>query len=288
VPAGRRAASLAVFLLALASAGCAMRSDVRRLEMQLLSQQREAARADSALTANLASIARLVQQLLDSLALQRDTLTRLRGDVRVELYNVQRQLVAIQELTGQSQQRLTELRAELERRSEQLAAALPAPGAPAQPAAPGAPATQAGAAAPAAPGAPAPGPAAQPGAEELIELSIQQLRRGSPGTARVGLAEFLRRFPQHARAVDAEFFSGEAWAAEGRNDSAAAAYQRVVQRYPLSPRAPTALYRLGAAAQTAGRTAEARNHFARITTAYPNSEEATLARERLRTLPPNR
>ena len=51
----------------------------------------------------------------------------------MELYNVEQQLVAVQELTGQSQQRLTELRTQLEQRSEQIAAqgTAPAPGSPA-------------------------------------------------------------------------------------------------------------------------------------------------------------
>ena len=298
----RRRAVLAALVVPLAAGACALRSDVTRVELQLAEQRIAAARADSARTANLAALARLVQTLVDSLNAQQAVIARVRADLRLELLNVEQQLVQIQELTGQSQQRLTELRARLDESAQQLAALLPAPGAaPAGPPAPGAPAradTTAAAAAPAgqqAAGPPSPKPAVtgavappEPTADQLVELSLQQLRRNSPSTARAGFAEFLRRFPQNPRAVDAEFFTGEAWTAEGNADSAAAAYQRVVQRYPASPRAATALYRLGLRALQAGRRDEARTLFTRLTTAYPTSDEAALARERLRALPPGR
>jgi tol-pal system protein YbgF len=288
--------------LALATGGCAMRTDVVRLERQIATQQREMARADSARAASLAAVARLVQGLLDSLAVQQDALTRLRGDLRVELFNVQQQLVAIQELTGQSQQRLSELRSQIDQRSGQIAAPPPEPPA-AQPAPGGAPPSAPGAAAPvpvgttpsvAAPGAltppgtPANPVTPEPTADQLMELALQQLRRGSPGTARVAFAEFLRRFRAHPRAADAEFFTGEAWAAEQRADSAAAAYRRVVDRYPASPRAASALYKLAVRALGAERRDEARTLFNRVVTAYPSSEEAALARDQLRSLTPGR
>ena len=181
------------------------------------------------------------------------------------------------------------MRAQLDERSQQVAAVLAAPGAqPPVPAGPGGtPARLPGDTTAAAPPAAGPAPA-EPTADQLMELSLQQLRRNSPGTARAGFAEFLRRFPRHPRAADAEFFSGEAWAAEQRPDSAVAAYQRVVQRYASSPRAATALFRLGTRAQQANRKDEARTYFTRLTAAYPTSDEAALARERLRALAPPR
>lgn len=298
----RGAALLAALALPLASGGCALRSDVTKLRLQLDAQQREVVRADSARAANLAAIARLVQTLIDSLTAQQSALGRVRADLRLELLHVQQQLVQIQELTGQSQQRLTELRAQLDERSQQLAAIAVAPAAPPAGAPARAPGDTAGPVAARPPVAgqqpPAPQPAGQPPApaaappeptaDQLIELSLQQLRRNSPSTARAGFAEFLRRFPQHPRAADAEFFGGEAWAAEGNADSAAATYQRVVQRYATSPRAATALYRLGLHALQAGRRDEARTFLQRLVTSYATSDEAALARERLRALPPSR
>lgn len=257
-------------------AGCALRSDVTKLRLQMNVQEQTAAQRDSAARANLAAIARLVQGILDSLAVQQSAVTGLKGDLRVDLYNIQQQLVAVQELTGQSQQRLTELRAQLEQRSEQLAA---------QPAA--APRDTAAGAAPPAAGAgaaPANAAGAQPAPDQLMELALQQLRRGSPATARMAFAEFLKLYPTHPRAGDAWFFIGESWTAEQRGDSAAAAYLRVVQRFPGSGHAAAALYKLGMIAAAAGRRDEARSQFNQLVSAYPLSDEAALAREQLRTL----
>ncbi len=289
-----RLKNLALICAVVPLGGCALRSDVNRLELQLAQSRMERARADSANTANLGAIARMIQSLYDSLAAQTDVVTRLRGDTRIELYNIEQQLVAIQELTGQSQQRLTELRGQMDERFQALLAApqqaqgqANPPGAqPGAPAQPGQGQPTPGQANPPAGGnaaAPAPVDAAPP-ADQLIEMSIAQLRRGSPATARLGLQEFLRRYPANPRAVDAQYFTGEAWAADHNLDSAAAAYRAVVTQYPTAPRAATAAYKLGLLAAQAGQRDSARTWFNRVVSQFPNSEEAALARDQLRQL----
>jgi tol-pal system protein YbgF len=186
-----------------------------------------------------------------------------------DLISIQQQLVQIQALTGQSQVRLTELQTQLEARSEQLNAAPPA----------AADTTTAPVA-----GQPAPGPAAGgPSAEQMYAASLQQLRRGSPGTARMGFRELLRQYPTHARAPDATYFVGETFAAEAP-DSAAFYYARVVESYPQSPRASSALYKLGLLAERRKDVDAARGYFQRVVRDYPRSDEAALARDRLKTL----
>jgi tol-pal system protein YbgF len=263
---------LVAVLMAGLSAGCAMHSDVVRLEQQLEQQRRDHQRSDSVIAANVAGLARLLQGVADSLTAEQAVVAQLRGDVRVSMYNVQQQLVAIQELTGQSQQRLSELRGQLEHSQRQLGTGGAAPPPPAGQAAAVAPAGQQP-------------DMREPTPEQLIDISVAQLRRGSPEAARVGFAEFVRRYPTHARMADVLFFTGEAWSAEQRADSAAAAYRAVVQRFPQSIRAPSSLYKLGMQALAAGRTSEARDAFSRVVSAYPQSDEAALARDRLRSLP---
>jgi len=262
----------ATVLLAAGLGGCALRSDVTRLQLQVQAQQLDAARRDSVTQANLAAIARMLQGTLDSLAAQQAAITGMRGDVRVDLYNIEQQLVAVQELTGQSQQRLTELRAQMAQREQQAAQAPPAP----------APAVaESGSAA--APGA-APAAESAPDPDQLMELGLQQLRRGSPATARSAFAEFLKLYPTNARAGDAVFFTGEAWTADQQTDSAAAAYRTVVQQYPASGHVAAALFRLGVIAGNAGHPDQARRYFNQLIGAYPLSDEAALAREQLRSL----
>ena len=242
----------AALVLAIAVTGCALKSDVRRVEAQVGDLRAETARADSARAAALeairADLADVERRLSDALAAQAGILTVVRGEVRQELLAVQQQLVQIQELTGQSQQRLSELRSQIERRT--AATPLDTSG------------------------------MATPGAAEIFEASLQQLRRGAVGTAREGFRQFLASYPHHERAPDALYFIGESFE-RGEPDSAAAVYEQVVTRHPRSPRAPQALYKLGLLAEQRGQGAAARLFYERVVRDYPRSSEASLAREKL-------
>jgi len=268
----RAGAWLALFALG----GCASKGDLRRVEEQLLLSRGENQRADSARAAELAQVLGLQRRILDSLeGLERSLgglsvqLQGLRGDFSNDLISVQQQLVQIQALTGQSQQRLTELQTQLEARSEQLnaapAAAVPDTG---------------GAGGGAAPGQPAVG---APSAEQIYAASLQQLRRGSPATARMGFRELLRLYPSHERVPDATYFLGESFAAESP-DSAAVFYARVAADFPRSTRAASAVYKLGLLAERKKDLEAARRYFTSVVRDYPRSDEAALARDRLKTL----
>jgi tol-pal system protein YbgF len=249
--------------------GCASKGDLRRVEEQLVLQRQETLRADSARAAELAQVLGLQRQIMDSLESTNHALAgvgrqlqALRGDFANDLISVQQQLVQIQALTGQSQQRLTELQTQIEARSEQAAATA----APADTAAPAA----------------APSPSGGPSAEQIYSASLQQLRRGSPGTARLGFRELLRQYPQHERVPDAMYFLGETFAAEAP-DSAAAYYAKVVADFPQSPRAASSLYKLGLLAERRRDFEAARGYFTRVVRDHPRSDEAALARDRLKT-----
>ena len=253
------------FLISLTAAGvtlsgCALKGDVRRVERQVQEFRAEAARADSAraaeLDSSLVAVIALLQAVDDSLTSQQNQSRRMHAETRADMIDVRRQLVQIQELTGQSQQRLTELRQQLERRDRQPIAAGPGPGDSVV----------------VVPGLPPP--------DELFSLSLSQLRRGSPGAARLGFSQFLQAYASHERAPDAQYFIGESWAGSVV-DSAAAAYNAVVANYPDSPRAPASLYKLGLLAEQEGDASVARVFFERVMAGYPRSEEAALARERL-------
>jgi tol-pal system protein YbgF len=250
----------AAFALALGvTAGCASPGDVRRVETLVAMHRAESARADSARAAQLAELVQLQQRIMDSLTATRAQLRAIRGDVANDLYNVQQQLVQLQELTGQSQQRLSDLRAQLEARSAEINTAAPADTG-ARPSG-GAPAS----------------------ADQMYEASLQQLRRGSTATARLGLSELLRTYPTSPRVPDALYFIGQSYAAENP-DSARAYYNQVVQSHPDSPRAASALYNLGLLAERRKDTAAARDAYQRVVQRYPKSDEAALARDRLKAL----
>jgi len=242
-------------------AGCALKGDVRKVELQVQGTRAEVARLDSARHADRDSLLAVLGALEQALAAQQVLLTQLRGDFRTELQAVRVELATIQELTGQSQQRLSELR----RRFEE-----PVP-------APAVPVDSGGLVAAPAPGGPGPGPG------QMYEMSLQQYRRGSLSTARLGFQEFLRAYPQHERAPDALFYVGETFARDDP-DSAVAVYESVARRFPRSVRAPSALYKLGLMAEQRGDRAAARGYFSRVIAGYPRSDEAALARDKLQRL----
>jgi tol-pal system protein YbgF len=94
----------------------------------------------------------------------------------------------------------------------------------------------------------------------------------------------LRAHPTADVAPDAQFYLGEALAAEGNSNAADSAYATVVSRWPESPRAPTALYKRAVALESRGNLTAARAALNLLVQRYPRSDEAALARDRLRTM----
>ncbi len=261
---GRRLGRAGATAALVFTAGCfATRSDVRVLQGDILSFRTEAARADSARARQIASVVAALGTVADSARATSDRLSRFQGDTRGDLRSIQQQLLQIQELTGQSQRRLQELRADMEARAQQP---VPSPVAPAP-----------GDSAVVAPVQAAPGP------NQLYQLAYDQLRRGSYSAARAGFEELLRLYPTSELAPDAQINIAEAYAAEGIAASADSAYAAVVSKYPRSMRAPTGLYKLALSMARQGRRADARTAMDRVVREYPTSDEADLAREWLRT-----
>ena len=238
--------------------GCVSKSDIQGVQDDVALFKAETARRDSARAAQLTQVIQVQQRVMDSLTSSRKAVSQLRGDLASDLYNIQQQLVQLQELTGQSQQRLSELRTRLEARSEQISTT-----------APGDTST--------------PSPSSNASADQMYEASLAQLRRGSTSTARQGLREMLRTYPTSTRAGDALYFIGQSFAAENP-DSAAVYYDQVVQKYPTSSRAGSALYNLGLVAERRKETKKAREAYQRVVQKYPQSDEAALARDRLKAL----
>jgi tol-pal system protein YbgF len=243
-------------------AGCASKGDVQMVQGEVALLKAEMARRDSARAAELGQVIQLQRRVMDSLTASRQAVVQLKGDLSTDLYNIQQQLVQLQELTGQSQQRLTELRTRLEARGAQIETAPPAmPGDSARP-------------------DPSGGSAS---ADQMYEASLAQLRRGSLSTARLGLREMIRLYPTSERTPDALYFIGQSFASENP-DSAAAYYGQVMEKHPGSSRAPSALYNLGLLAERRKDNAGARAAYQRVAERYPQSDEAALARDRLKVL----
>lgn len=239
-----------LFVLALVPliGACATKGDLRDLqgEMQAMRASQDA----------------LLREILLQNDLLRDSLTiqdvRLRGDIMNRLLEMERQLVQIQELTGQGQQRLAEMRQELRRQEETIRSA-------------------------AVPGSTV-GGGATGDPEELYSAAEGALMRGSFTSARAGFEALVQSFPQHARVPQALLGIGETYEKTSEAERALAAYARVPELFPDSPQAPTALLRAGRIEAARNNRDEARTLFNQLVAAYEDSPEADTAREELREL----
>lgn len=279
---------LAPLALLPALACFATREDVRLLQADVLASRAQHTQSDSATRAQLTQMLVALGTVVDSLSLVSGRLNRFQGDVRGELHSLSQQLIQVQELGGQSQRRLQELRSALEQKAQEVVP-VPVPIGSARvtpPTTSAPPAAPANAPAPVSPPAPvgvAPVNVA-PGPNTLFQLSLDQLRRGSAVAARTGFQELLRQHPTSDVAGEAQFYLGEAYSAEGNRSAADSAYAMAAERYPTSPRASTAVYKRALGMEAAGNASAARALLTQLIEKYPRSDEAALARERLRVM----
>lgn len=265
-------ALLAPAVILTAGACFATRSDVRVLQadLQVVHEDVTRSRAESAArdSALHRSIDNALAKFGASLAVVSDTVRsmhlttmRLRGDVREDLQSIRQQLITVQELTGQSQRRIQELRADLEADASDRAAGSAAGDSTTRP-----PAGTSGGTA-----------AAAPGPAQLYQMAQDQLRRGSSGSARGAFAALLTAFPKSDLAPDALYGIAETYAAEGNGVAADSVYALVVARHPDSDRAPSALYKRATALRIIGQADRARVLYQQVVDRYPRSDAAVLA-----------
>lgn len=245
----------------LAAGGClASKGDIRLLQDQLVSMQTTQARADSLRRMQTDSVLALVERANDSVHTLSSRFLNFQAKTSSDLYDMGRQLITIQELTGQNQRRVQELRASLEASREAAPTQPPAPGDTTQPAAAG------------------PGPA------QLYQIAYDQLSRGAYGSARQAFQDLLTRYPSYEDAPAAQYYIGYAYDLEKNRAAADSVYQLVVSKYPKSPNAPTALYKYAQSQLAQGHRAQARSALERIVRDYPNSDESSFARDQLKTI----
>jgi tol-pal system protein YbgF len=253
----------AAFMLAGCFASVAQLDELRH---DVNTQRAEADANDSVRAMQLVEILTTLRNVTDSISLFSTRLNRMRAESQSDMRALKQDVSAIQATTGQSQERLQQLRAQIEQRNRQSSPPAASVTSPADTVNKSAP------------------PTGAPGPNELFQIGKDQLTRGGNSAARAAFTDFLQRFPDSELAADAQFYIAESYAAEASNGAADSAYAVVVSKYGESPRAPTALYKRGVIAQTAGRTTAAKRLYNDLIKRYPDSDEAELARERLRVL----
>ncbi len=256
--------------IAFTLAGCfASVAQLDELRNEVSTKRAEADANDSIRAVQLVEILTTLRNVTDSIAGFSTRLNRMRAESQSDMRALKQDVAAIQATTGQSQERLQQLRAQIEQRNRQAPPSAPPPAPEASDTVSSIPTGRA---------ADAPGP------NELFQIGKDQLTRGGNSAARSAFSDLLRRYPDSELAAEAQFYIAESYAAEGSKGAADTAYATVISKYGSSPRAPTALYKRGFNAQAAGRTTSAKRLYNDLIRRYPDSDEAELARERLRVL----
>ncbi len=275
--------------------GCvASKQDVLLLQTDLKSMRAEYAFRDSTRRVQFDSVIRTMVILNDSIRGLKGEVAAFQGNVLGDLFKVRDGLIEIRALTGQSQSRITELRAELEQRNAITPSTPPPAGAVTTPSVvPSStpPATTPPTTAPAivkpadsaAASSGTPPVSSAPGPNQLYTMALDQLRRGSTSAARAGFTDFLVQYPQHERAGDAQYYVAETLERDNKAIDAEAAYLSVYTRFPRSEKAPTAMFKRAALLGTQGKPDKVKEVLELLVRTYPRSDEADLARERLRT-----
>ena len=250
-----RVTGLVLLLVGVSLSACATKKDTDSIRAELAAVQ---ARND-ALAAQVTDLEESVSTALEA---QQALFVTIRGDLLRQLDDMERQLVEIQELLGQSQVVLQNLRERMELRQavrDEMEPMLPTD-------------SVGVAGAEVARGAGG-------DARSLYAAAIEQFRREAYNTARSGFQEFLVDYPADELAPDAQYYLAETYRMEGDANLALREYNRVVELYPNSRAAPTALYKAGLLQVEQGNRDSACQYFQRVLAGYPRSDESRLARD---------
>lgn len=137
-----------------------------------------------------------------------------------------------------------------------------------------------------------------PGAPDMYQAAYIDFSKGSYPLAIIGFREFLRRYPEHALAGNAQYWIGEAQLGLARSqanagqadrttqalEQAVQEFRKVVANHPRSGKAPAALYKEALTLIELKQPAVAQARLQYLVDNFPQAAEASLAREQLTAL----
>lgn len=249
--------------IALVSSGCffATKSDFDKLQADIVGTRAGSSAADSVQRAYLIDVSRSVRALNDSISAFSKKLNTMRTATESDLTAMKEDISQLQDMSGQSERQLRDMRAAVEEKSQAGAAS-------------GGDSTSLGV------GAAVTGP----GPGQLLQAGRDQLLKGGNVSARAAFSELIAKYPKSDLVPEAMFYTAQAYAAERNADAADAEYASLITKYPSSPRVPTAMYKRALQMQASKKTAEAKRLFQEIIKRFPRSDEAALADERLQSI----
>jgi tol-pal system protein YbgF len=262
-----KATPLALCILMPVLSGCffATKQDIDKLQQDIVGTRVSSSAADSVQRAQLIEVSRSVRTLTDSISALSKRVAAMRTASEGEMTAMKEDISQLQDLSGQSEQRLRDMRATLEekRQAQQDVASASAPDSA---------------------GSVVAAPAGGPGPLQLLQAGRDQLLKGGNAAARSAFSELITKYPKSEYVPEAMFYMAQAYAAEQNTNAADAEYAALITRFPNSPRVPTAMYKRALQFQAAKKTAQAKKLYQDIIKRFPRSDEAALADERLQSI----
>lgn len=113
--------------------------------------------------------------------------------------------------------------------------------------------------------------------------AVELVRSGNQADAIVALRTFLKSYPRHEYADNAQYWLGEAFYAEKDYQHALVEFRATIETYPRGNKVPDALLKVGFCYQALGQADKARAVLEQVVNLYPKTEPAALASKRLET-----
>jgi tol-pal system protein YbgF len=113
--------------------------------------------------------------------------------------------------------------------------------------------------------------------------AVELVKAGKHDEAQAALHAFLKTYPRHDYADNAQYWLGEDFYAQKDFPHALAEFRATIETYPRGNKVPDALLKVGYCYQALGQAEKARAVLEQVVSLYPKSEPAALASKRLET-----
>jgi tol-pal system protein YbgF len=91
-----------------------------------------------------------------------------------------------------------------------------------------------------------------------------------------GFNNFIRNFPRHPRAAEAQFYIGQSYFNQGKYPDARQSLQQVIDTYPQSPTAPDAYFKLGQTYERMNQIDQAKRTYEAVVKNYPDTTMSVI------------
>lgn len=137
-------------------------------------------------------------------------------------------------------------------------------------------------------GQPSPQPEAKPAVQKdlslaLYDAGLNAFTARKYDEAQRSFADFMKNYPKHSMAPDAQYYLAECYFQRNQFPDAALAYDTVITKFSNSSRTPGAYLKQGICFSKMNQKAAARARMNELIKKYPNSPEAARAKNFLKT-----